>query len=126
VDPGVAQAAHLEGKPHTITTAVLLDLAVRGNIQLLHDDASGLFGAVELHREEVRLEEEKFMRDLFRGSGESRAVWFEKKSTKLGDASVSLHNSVDKLVRTNGYRRKPSKAPRQWGVLLILAGFAML
>lgn len=126
VDPGVAQAAHLEGKPHTITTAVLLDLAVRGNIQLLHDDASGLFGAVELHREEVRPEEEKFMRDLFRGSGESRAVWFEKKSTKLGDASVSLHNSVDKLVRTNGYRREPSKAPRQWGVLLILAGFAML
>lgn len=93
----VALAAHAMKVPHLAMTATLLDLAVRGKIQLLHDAASGSFGARPVDAAGLGLRESVAYSALGVGG------WFTPADTALGDAAAAINRLAKGELRKGQY-----------------------
>jgi len=115
----VAVAALLLRAGGKAMTATLLDLAVRRRIRLLHDEPTGLYGAQALSSDGVRALELIAYNGLFVGGD---TVWFDARSTRLGDAAGRLRSLARRDVKASGYvgRVHPGVIATV-GVLFVLA-----
>lgn len=126
----VALAAEMIGASGKSMTATLLDLAVRRKIRLLHDEASDLYGAQLIDRSDLLPLESMTVRRLFGDRDETPAdstatLWFEPKSTKLGDAAVHLRSRAKTDTRTYGFVRKTGGKSLALIIPLILLALAL-
>ncbi|MFT4232054.1 MAG: DUF2207 domain-containing protein [Leucobacter sp.] len=88
-------------------TASLLDLAVRGRIRLLHDEASGQYGAQGLGGDGLADEDGSLYRALFSSDealhdAPQPTVWFSPGSTLLGDAAAAMRTRARAAVKRMG------------------------
>lgn len=90
-------------------TATLLDLAVRRRIRLLHDEPSDLYGAQALDNTGLLPSEQKVWNRIF-GTSDT-TVWFDRKSTRLGDAAAKLRGEVRAELVKAGLARKAPGGP---------------
>ena len=115
----VAVAAQLLRVGDKAMTATLLDLAVRRRIRLLHDEPTGLYGAQALSRDGVDAFELIAYNGIFAGGD---TVWFDARSTRLGDAAARLRSLARRDVKAAGYvGRVHAGVIVAVGVLLVLA-----
>ncbi len=94
-----ALAAHLMGQPQRAMTATLLDLAVRGRIQLLYDRDGRRFGARVIEDTGFLTPRERLAFIAIHSMAHSRGeAWFGGRSTVLGDAAARIRNSADREI----------------------------
>jgi len=110
-----AQLLHAAGKG---MTATLLDFAVRRRVRLLHDEASGLYGAQALTGDGLDPVEALAYRQLFAGGA---TLWFTRASTRLGDAAAALRSRARNEAKHAGYLRRVRP-----GVLIAVAVMLVL
>lgn len=110
----VAAAAELLRKRGKAMTATLLDLAVRRRLRLLHDEASGYYGVQPLNDTGLLPDEQFVWRRLFSPRNRA-AVWFDRTSTRLGDAAAALRGRMRSDAVTAGLLRK---SPGGWVALI--------
>ena len=103
----VAVAAEVLRVRPKAMTAMLLDLAVRGNIRLLFHDETGLYGAHPVTDEGLDEGEQSVFRLLFAGSGDN--VWFGPSDTRLGDTRVVMLTRSQKEAMEAGLLQRPSR-----------------
>ena len=119
----VAVAAVLLRATGKTMTATLLDFAVRRRIRLLHDEATGLYGAQALTGDTLTPIEKLTYDKLFeKEAGPQPTLWFTRTSTRLGDTAAMLTSRAKSDVRRLGYlRRTHPGVVAAVAVLLILA-----
>lgn len=124
----VALSAALLGTPKKAMTATLLDLAVRGRVQLLRDEEHDRYGVQVL--EDARFTDpiEQMLATRLFGTwrtpvpASDRLLWFETKRTRLGDAAAAVNSRAQSELANRQLQRKPNwKAFRTAAVLLALA-----
>lgn len=120
----VAVAAVLLRAKDRAMTATLLDLAVRRRIRLLHDEPSGLYGA-QLIDEEGLAPIERTMCDRVFAKGLGSSLWFDGKSTRLGDAATALTGQAEREARSAGLTRRASGKATGTVVLLLVLALAL-
>ncbi|GAB2549455.1 hypothetical protein GCM10027033_02380 [Leucobacter ruminantium] len=136
-DIDVAIAAQLLGQPKRAMTAMLLDLAVRGSIRLLHDRERDRFGARPISDRGLEQREQLAFSAIERmaaagtsgtrsGAGASEEAWFGGASTALGDAAASIRSSAAREVERRGYTRGPAKGVGCAVPLLSVLSLALL
>jgi len=118
----VAVSARLVGAPGKAMTATLLDLAVRGRIRLLHDAASGVYGAQLLDAADLLPIERAMVARIFPGDG---AEWFDRRSTRLGDAAAAMGSMALSEARTVGLVTRSPKWPAVAVAILLVAAIAL-
>lgn len=118
----VAVAAILLKAKRKAATATLLDLAVRRKIRLLYDAPSGLYGAQLVDADGLKPPGSGFVKRLFPPS----TLWFERKSTRLGDAAANLVRFSTKQVEKDGFIVAPSPRLSRLAVILLVVGFALV
>jgi uncharacterized membrane protein YgcG len=117
-----AVAAELLRTTDKAMTATLLDFAVRRRIRLLHDEATGLYGAQALTPDGLELSESTAYFMLFPSADPHETLWFTARSTRLGDAAGGLLTRARATVRSTKLIRRV----RAWifvavAALLVLA-----
>lgn len=120
-----AVAAELVRARRTAMTATLLDLAVRRRIRLLHDEPSDMYGAQPLDETGLLPIEHSVWSRLFGGSRNS-TVWFDGKSTSLGDAAAALGGLARAEVTKAGLVRKAPGGAIGVIALLFIAALGLL
>lgn len=128
----LATSANLTSNQHKVPAATLMDLAVRGNIRVLHKD--GHFGAQYLHDRGLLPEEKTFVNDLFKGKPTTdpqgglsgRYLWFDSKDYTFGDAAVKLTNTANNLTTAQGLRTSPKMLPIFLPIMLFGAGVLIM
>ncbi|MFV0435276.1 MAG: DUF2207 domain-containing protein [Leucobacter sp.] len=92
-----ALSAELMKARQKAMTATLLDLAVRRKIRLLYDEPTGQYGAQRLSDEGLLPIEQTVFTRIFGGfggfggiSGSANTVWFDRRSTALGDTAAEV------------------------------------
>jgi uncharacterized membrane protein YgcG len=120
-----AVAAELVRARRTAMTATLLDLAVRRRIRLLHDEPSDMYGAQPLDETGLLPIEQSVWSRLFGGSRNS-TVWFDGKSTGLGDAAAALGGLARAEVTKAGLVRKAPGGAIGVIALLFIAALGLL
>jgi uncharacterized membrane protein YgcG len=118
----VALAAVLLRVAEKTMSATLLDLAVRRNIRLVHDEPSALYGAQALNADGLAPIDLLAYRMLFPGAETHPTLWFTRQSTRLGDAAATVRSRATSDARTAGYigRVHPGIVTAV-GVLFVLA-----
>ena len=87
-------------------TATLLDLAVRRRIRLLHDEPTGQYGAQLLEPTGLSPDESRAVTRVFGASGPGATYWFDRRSTRLGDAAAALRLDAWNEASRRGLMRK--------------------
>src|SRR5690606_8052211 len=88
----VAVAAVLVRATDKAMSATLLDLAVRRNIRLVHDEPSALYGAQALNADGLAPIELLAYQMLFPGAETHPTLWFTRQSTRLGYAGATVRS----------------------------------
>jgi uncharacterized membrane protein YgcG len=118
----VALAAVLLRAADKAMSATLLDLAVRRNIRLVHDEPSALYGAQALNADGLAPIEQLAYRMLFPGDDAHPTLWFTRQSTRLGDAASAMRSRAKSEARTAGFIGKVHPGVvTTVGVLFVLA-----
>ncbi len=126
-----ALAAQLLRAGGKTMTATLLDLAVRRKIRLLHDAASGLYGAQALDSNGLLPLESNTYSRIFTGSPDPTPVdpgtsfWFSRTSTRLGDAANSLVRAAQEEAKKSGLLKRGNPAATISVALLLVLALAL-
>ncbi len=135
-----ALAAELVRKRGTAMTATLLDLAVRRRIRLLHDEASDMYGAQAWDgRDLLPIEQSVWSRlfgssrTTFTGDGAldsaapapGKTLWFDRTSTRLGDAAAALRGQAKTEATKHGFVKKAPGGAFALVALLFVAALGL-
>lgn len=122
----VAVAAEIVRQPQKSMTASLLDLAVRGNVRMVHDQSADIYGVQSvspggLSPIEAGLYDSVFGPEDAPGS----TMWIDGKSTRLGDAAGALKRKAVATAKQEGYLVVPKKTLTTWAIMLVVLAFAL-
>ena len=120
----VAVAAQLLRVPRRTMTAMLLDLAVRRRLRLLHDEPTGLYGAQSVTDEGLSPIDHVAYARIFRDAKPGATVWFTPQDTRLGDAGVALQSMARSQLQQAGFEERTR--PRTVGLVVLLAILALV
>lgn len=125
--PGVsvAVASDIMKAETKAMTASLLDFAVRRKIRLLHHLPTDVYGAQAIDDTGLLPDELKLYDSVFtRGTGGS--LWFDRKSTRLGDAAALLATRSRRNAEHAGYYGKVDSGRQTLIVVASLGAIALL
>lgn len=120
----VAVAAELLREPKRAMTATLLDLAVRHKIRLLHDQAADVYGAQLLDDTGLLNIERGVCQRLFL-TGVGGHLWFDRKTTRLGDTALTLRTRAAAETLSRGWVRKIGRGVIATVIILLIVGVVL-
>lgn len=118
----VAGAAELLLVPGKAMTATLLDFAVRRKLRLLHDAPSDIYGVQAIDGTGLLAIEQSVWSQIFPTPTDT-VQWFDRRSTRLGDAARAMRGRARSEVRQSGLER--ATRPRLIGIVVLLFVLAL-
>lgn len=132
-DVSVAVSAQLLKQKRQTMTATLLDFAVRRKLRLLHHAETNQYGIAALDNTGLDSAESRTYARLFTGKNGSTAAsvaphtvfWFERTSTRLGDAAADLTRRASAEVTKRGLMKRANGTAIVVVIVLFLLALAL-